>query len=1025
MRKLIRTALPRALAAVIALLAAAAVSAAPAEADGVYIIDGYSELYGWKCPEGQTISVSAEDGERKLVINGKGAPGSDTVLHAEREYENKLDLFYYDSISVDITPEADGAYPAVIYAMVVTADGYEVLGTAAVSCGETARIIMDISGLSGRESVSNIIIECTVSVPAGAPSGRVSASAGSLSAAGKTDSGRSERFFCSDYNVSGGSMEYSEDGSECTFTVSENDAYMEGNVTARPADVSTNALRIRLDNATRNTSVTVFWTYDENGEFRDSDSVTVKIERTRGKMTYIFPVEHPESIKRLRIRIDGNSKGSIFIYSVGAVSTYVTTAGTIGEISDCRVSDDGNYIIIRGTVPSATVSSNKGKKLALYELSPYESLSDVADIPAPTALHDMSSRFEFRLPISAGNASSVYSKFAVVLYDGGVTDPVIPIDSVKCVSGTEAAPDSAGGTLPAVFKGISVKSADITAAADGYGTLLIDVDLSRLASEGQKGCLYYSGGKSYYFDSDYLAELDSRVRTGTAYGGEAVFRLLASNPGRAVPFTFSYDESGVYSYALCAMTDEGIAYIRAVTLFLIDRYSQSARIGGFVLGTCINESGEYNYMGAGISLDDYAENYLDCLRVIYSAAVGKNGDYFVCVPFSDKWQTDGYGRGYLSPTYDSMLLLEALSARAYDEGGIEYLLLWESSRAPDTAGDGSYITAADITVLTEFMEGIGEGHLLPLSLIYLWNVSGTGGAASPAAAYAYTYYTLFSGGKVSRFIISLTDRADSSRELVRLRSVAAGIDTADAAKLTASLAAEYGAVGFYAITEGYDQTLLPVYARQSLAAAQEAPAFTGAFDYFTFGEDTDIFGYSGNLLSSAGVGKTADGTVYLGAVYDGEGDRTLLYRYDKYEDLVYTPVIYADLSVTGEGEYTVTLSCGAGSSRADAVFTVTGGERSRVYMDLSGFAERIHTEYFCITVSGGSGKTELCLYALGGVSSQMNDEALARAIETKRGEIANSGSPVPYTKYIWMAAVAAVVIGSAVIAVIQSRKRGK
>ena len=152
--------------------------------------------------------------------------------------------------------------------------------------------------------------------------------------------------------------------------------------------------------------------------------------------------------------------------------------------------------------------------------------------------------------------------------------------------------------------------------------MLIDVDLTELFDPRGSGYAYRYDGVFHYFRRSAIDTLRAAVERYRAENTAVMFRILCTNPGQPVVYTYSYNESGVFNYAINASTEEGRRALGAAVTYLVhellggDNYS----VAGIVLGKNIENSGEYNFMSAGLALDEYAEKYLLALRTVYLAA---------------------------------------------------------------------------------------------------------------------------------------------------------------------------------------------------------------------------------------------------------------------------------------------------------------------------------------------------------------------------------------------------------------------
>ncbi len=760
-----------------------------------------------------------------------------------------------------------------------------------------------------------------------------------------------ERFLCTEYKTERGSAALSQDGKSIRINFYGTGSYIEGTVTSSAIGENVNALRFTVHSCTRAAQMTVSYSYTESGDFDSENSLSIQFERSDSVKIYTVSLPNASEVKRIRLTCEQASLTSFTLTSLLAVSAYADSTDYAGKIESCTVS--GSTVSIKGTIPTSTVAARRNNILAVYVLD-HEKITAQA-MPVKTA--PISAKFEIKVPIADGDISG--TKYLVCLLDGaGGWVPVAP-----AVYATKQGASKAKA-LP--FKGILSESCTDL----GAGTALADVDLSLLFDMQGGGYAYRFEGEYFYFDREETDRLRAAVTRNDAMGSETLLRLLCSNPAKEVPFTYSYNESGVFYYALNADTEEGRKYIRAAISFLSESLGGSDyRIYGFILGKNIDKSGEYNFMGADYPLDSYAQNYLLALRTVYAAAKEKNPAARVFAGLSGEWESRSVGRKYLFPNYDAYLLLETLAARAAAEGGVTFSVLTETGEKPKSFTEGPAVFGGSdvFDFLSELEASFGSVNAAP---VFLWTPMG----GSSCAAFSYLYYSsLFKGAEA--FILDLSTAAKVT-DRDALIALAGSIDTVKTLVETAPYLAEAGTGA--AEIDGYapeklvlrdirDGSLSLVSPIQPIGSVifRDYTKKSAAPDLVRCGSCT-VYGYGEEYALCE---FTASVTGDCAAVIDLNGTN----------ELSIADVLFFDVTLEYDGIQTVTFSvCGNGVERQYSASLSRGSYR--LYTD--GAIPAGAGEYIKLSLSG---EGKVYLYRIGGESATKFANRLSVQLNDARG----------------------------------------
>ena len=763
----------------------------------------------------------------------------------------------------------------------------------------------------------------------------------------------SERFLCTEYKTERGSAALAADAKSIRLNFYGTGSYIEGKVTSTALGESVNALRFTVLDCSRSAQMTVNYSYTEDGDFDPENSLTLQLERAEGSRVYTVSLPDASLVKRIRLTCEQSSLTSFTLSSLLAVSAYADSTDYAGKLDSCVL--NGSTVSIRGTIPTSTVAARRGDTLAVYVLPHGEDAAPADAEPVKTAA--ISAKFEIKVPVADGDISGV--KYLVCLLDSeGERTPVAP---ARFASKGEKANAS---KLP--YKGVlSASCTDI-----GAGTVLADVDLSLLFDPMGGGYAYRFEGEYFYFDREETDKLISAVTKSDAMGCETLLRLVCSNPQRETPFTYSYNESGVFYYALNAETDEGRKYIRAAVSFLYDTLcGGDYLIYGFILGKNIEKSGEYNFMGADYPLDRYAENYLLSLRTVYAAAREKNPAARVFAGLGGEWESQSVGRKYLFPDYDAYLLLETLAARAEAEGGVIFSVLSESGEKPKSFTDGPTVFggANSFDFLYELSSSFSSVTPYP---VFLWTPMG----GSSCTAFSYLYYSaLFKGAEAFVLDISAAAKVTDRDALI---SLASNIDTVKTLIETAPYLSDAGisaeAIDGYApemlvlrdIREGTLSVNSPIQPMGSVIF-RDYTKKSATPDLVRCG-DCEVYGYGAEYALCE---FTASVINDCAAVIDLRGTN----------ELSIADVLFFDVKLEYEGIQTVTFSvCGSGVERRYSA-TLSQGSYRLYTNELIPAGEG---EYITVSLSG---EGKLYLYRVGGESATKFSSRLSVLLSDARG----------------------------------------
>jgi len=780
----------------------------------------------------------------------------------------------------------------------------------------------------------------------------------------ETSAAFAERFFSDDFYSFRGSARAVSGGTELALNFYGADSYIEGNTAAKLGNANTNALRFAVTYSNRSAPLIIQYCYSIEEEYTEKNSVTLQIEKSDDQRSYTAAVPNAENVKKIRLSTGTTGLTTIRISSLLAVSAYADSTEYAGRINSCVIKTAEKAAVIRGSVNTDNVVKHRDSVISVYIL-PHDRDSATGNSDTPIKTVPISTRFEIKIPLSFIDDLAGEKLYLTITNADGTEYPIAPAryaDPAVTANGNVA--DSA------YFKGIAGAGVADTAP----GTVILDVDLSELFDAQNSGYAYRYSGKYYYFSREAADSLSADIMRYSAEGCRILLRLISGNPGKEVPYTFSFNESGVFCYALNASTKEARLALEAAVNYLSVGLCEKADCvpDGFIIGKNINNSGEYYFMGADYPLDQYAENYLLTLRTVYLAALTQNPDTKIYAGIGDDWANDSIGRKFLFPDYDIYLLLETLSARASAEGGVCFSVLLESD-----SGITSYTdNGADIFNLakaSDFIAELSERHkTVNAKPLLLWDPENSNALC---ADYAYLYYSAIFSEKAEAFAVDLS-KVGSYAEGEKLVDLIKKADTVKTLVASAPYLVPLGvhAEGIYGFAP--EKLVLKDVREYELLFSSPIEA-KGSVVYRDFTQKR----YIPEIIITNGCTVSGYGTMYTMCEFSSDPlqPNSILIDLEGTGELSASDILYLNLGCEFEGERTITLTVGGNGVIRNYSATAVSG-RLRLYT--SDAIPKKEAEYIKLTISGDG---KLYLYEIGGESLTRSNAELQEDVHTLRG----------------------------------------
>lgn len=317
-------------------------------------------------------------------------------------------------------------------------------------------------------------------------------------------------------------------------------------------------------------------------------------------------------------------------------------------------------------------------------------------------------------------------------------------------------------------KGLQVDPQRLGEAKElGVHHSVVNVLLDKLA--GGSSYPYNYNGKTYYFNGNYIWELDRDIRQLGSAGINTTAVLLMRYSGASANLIYPGGRVSGHSYYGLNMVDpEAREKLAAMFTFLAEHYSNDEfRVYNWILGNEVGNYTRWNYCG-GLSFDKYIENYAESFRVLYNCTRSVYNNSHCLISLDHCWNFTRSG------AYTTREVLDAFAKEITRYGDIEWWVAYHAYSEPLTntrfwnttarvvnSLDSKMITIMNLKLLTDYVaDTYGEEHKFILSEN---GFSSSAGEETQAAAIAYAYHLAEANDMVDSLIIHR--HTDASAEM--------------------------------------------------------------------------------------------------------------------------------------------------------------------------------------------------------------------------------------------------------------------
>lgn len=285
---------------------------------------------------------------------------------------------------------------------------------------------------------------------------------------------------------------------------------------------------------------------------------------------------------------------------------------------------------------------------------------------------------------------------------------------------------------------------------------VVNVLLDKLAGGSYA---YNYNGKTYYFNGNYIWELDRDIRQLGSAGINTTAVLLMRYTGASADLVYPGGRVSGHTYYGLNMADpEAREELAAMFTFLAEHYSNDEfRVYNWILGNEVGNYTRWNYCG-GLSFDAYIANYAESFRVLYNCTRSVYSSSHCLISLDHCWNFTRSG------AYTSREMLDAFAKEIAEHGDIEWWVayhaysepltntrFWNTTARVTNSLDSKMITIMNLKLLTDYVaDTYGEEHKFILSEN---GFSSASGEEAQAAAIVYAYYLAEANDMVDSLIL--------------------------------------------------------------------------------------------------------------------------------------------------------------------------------------------------------------------------------------------------------------------------------
>ncbi|MBE6600785.1 MAG: hypothetical protein E7640_06295 [Ruminococcaceae bacterium] len=777
-----------------------------------------------------------------------------------------------------------------------------------------------------------------------------------------------------------------------------------------------NTLAIALSNGSSCAEVELEFVYSDGR----TTASKLKLAPNSTAKTYTLSLENCTDIVGIRMNFGQTEDGEITVHFVKLVPFFYENVDPIGEISLCKY--ESGTLILRGTLRHDAIREHKESTISVYALEPGQDVGDILSGAIEPIIKDraISIRFEFSIDIRS-DIARLFKYVAVVVGENGIEF----IDAPRY-------PDVSAPNNAVSFKGIESNTVFGTAET-GAGLSVLPISTDELLSATNNGYMYTLDGERYFFDRNYVVQLDKKVSAVSGAASDVYLRLSDISP---------------------VLDKNSQCELYAIVRFLASRYSSVSECGvikGIIIGEAVNRN-----ITNGLSLSEFALASYDSIHTVYAASNDAENPLDAIISVSEDICTE--------PTLCSVsseLYLEALFSVCGYYSENRFYVMTEAESNPYEINNEYIDNLADITLdksdpdcdyvtsdnIVRFYSLFGELARRSIGqapkLIYSWSPADNTSGTALSAAYVYNYYKLYFSQCASAFVVSPNgDDAEQIQAINELKYKMKYIDTEKSLEICDFAREIFSIDDWENEISGFSPDAL---AKRELRDANQIGTempndILGTFYYWNF---KNLSGHSG-WQAGAGVSSlhlennSSGGRALNASVHPSEilGEYAFFsYAYEFEENFRYNDYLLLDLLINSPhgGKFEVNIMLGGDEFVYEYRSSeITAGIKYSLSLDIGDMTEKDSIKYIRICTKELTPSKEnytVSLYSVSAASRTLTGEELGDRILDERDRIhgATDGEAESGPNILWIIISAATVIITVIvmIAIGRSKKRAR
>ena len=776
------------------------------------------------------------------------------------------------------------------------------------------------------------------------------------------------------------------------LSVNDSDSYISFDTFPEIDGLLSNKIRIVLNNQSECKLLNLEIKYEINGIEHVSEE-EIEIETRSGEKTYYLDFEYASSITEVKVSFSRVSTGNIMLYSLLREYVYEDENDYIYKENtrvDATFDADTYTVSVVGTIGHGTVTKYSGAQIELHRLNIEDDVSSVLT-DASSCIDSKPISIQFYFSVKANSISEVYSQYVLVVksHTGEkelLTTPIVAGNEEKKASYIEHND---------IFKGVS-SELTVDVIDVNPSLVIVDVFLDRLENPNGSGHYFSMDQSSYYFDREYMNELDKKIKAYTDTSCELYLRFRLDSTG----------ENDLYK----TVSSDFWKDIYVYSYYLAQRYN-GGEYGGFS-GIIVGQEADRFPVSTNSDVQDYLKFYSMFLYIVSESVRGVDRDVRIFVPISDV----AYSKTTDTSGYESELFLLSLSeimSRLYSDP-CSFSVALCSGQTPlgvsdqDTDSDTVYYTSEKIKDFERMLTCVaGESSLVSRDYIFVWSPPTDLSGSMLTASYAYNYLKLFFGSYAESFVVDF-DRSD---KLSDLKHVIKYIDTSSFSDAVGPALDIIGAESWQELIINFNKNSIEkVKLSETTPVDISATNFRGSYDIWKFSELNGIGGwYSLNGCNSVSINVSSDfGRCLVAKIQphnkiSGEYS-SIMYAFEEPKDISFADYITYSLGIACENDANAVFEfkfvIGSENEIIEATQVVKAGELNDIAVDVKELGEISYMQINIKPISNQDASYNLYVSKVSELSKKYTSDELKELEEYKEEEEDDAENPfsdVPIT----------------------------